>query len=428
MTDELLTEVDARRPLAERLRRHTGSGRRYLPEVDGLRFLAIVPVLVSHFSERVSRSVERSTGLTATEDRLVALIPTGDIGVFLFFVLSGFIIALPMSRQAARDPDRPPTVGYRSYMRRRLTRLEPPYLIVLFGLFAGITALDAVGQGSVMEGTNSFADDSVSLRESFGASVFYLHGLLFQARPRLNPPAWSLEIEFQFYVIAPLLILAFIGVGRRVGGLIGEAVALLAMAVVLRLAVWALVPEDLHAFLVVKFLPFFFLGFLISRLYAEGVLDRIGDRAASALFLGGIGVGLYLNYFDQQEIHRTLESLRMVAVVAVLGAIFVGALTGGVGRRFTARPWISVIGGMCYSIYLLHLALFQASVALLWRVVPIDGFVPALVVYALLLVPPVLVACAVFYVLVERPCMDPDWPGRLWARIRGLNRRTTTSP
>ncbi|NLV56525.1 MAG: acyltransferase [Acidimicrobiales bacterium] len=422
------TLAPPRRDLAGRLRRHTGSGRRYLPEVDGLRFLAIVPVLVSHLSERVVRSIERDGALSAAEQRLVDLIPTGDVGVYLFFVLSGFIIALPMSRQAAVDPDRAPNVGYRSYMRRRLTRLEPPYLVVLFGLFLGITALDALGQGSVMEGTNSFSKDSVSLGDSLAASVFYLHGLVFQARPRINPPAWSLEIEFQFYVLAPLLILVFVAIGRRFGRpgasgltrrLVAEAAGLVAIAVGLKAAVWLFVPDDLHEFLVVEYLPFFLVGFAISRLYAEGLVERIAGRAASVLFLVGVAASLYLNYFDQKDIHPTYETVRSIVLLGTLGSVFLGALAGGVGGRFTARKWISIVGGMCYSIYLLHLAMFQASVSLLWRVLPIDSLVPALLVYYALVVPPVLAACAVFYVLVERPCMDPTWPNRLWARVTG---------
>jgi peptidoglycan/LPS O-acetylase OafA/YrhL len=75
---------------------------------------------------------------------------------------------------------------------------------------------------------------------------------------------------------------------------------------------------------------------------------------------------------------------------------------------------------MCYSIYLIHFQLIR----LLWR--GTDQFVKgglggALLLQLLLIVPLILLASAVFFVVIERPCMQRDWPRKLTARL-GLSR------
>lgn len=71
--------------------------------------------------------------------------------------------------------------------------------------------------------------------------------------------------------------------------------------------------------------------------------------------------------------------------------------------------------GLCYSIYLLH----YLFIVLLFRVtrhaIPADAIV--FVNYSiqlLLMLVPVTAVCAVFFLLIERPCMDPEWPSKLW--------------
>jgi peptidoglycan/LPS O-acetylase OafA/YrhL len=74
---------------------------------------------------------------------------------------------------------------------------------------------------------------------------------------------------------------------------------------------------------------------------------------------------------------------------------------------------------MCYSIYLVHYALFVMVQRFLGPV----GRLPALVaplVSLLVLAPLAVVVGAAFFVVVERPCMDPEWLDRLIGRIRGI--------
>src|SRR5262249_11517754 len=136
--EESMRSVKPARPrLSDRLRRRTTSGA-YFPEIDGLRFLAIAPVVLQHLSERLYRALDLGGRLTEFDQYFHSLQPSGYLGVELFFVISGYIICLPLAKRATAAPDRPPEFHYGFYMLRRVTRLEPPYLIVLGVIFLAV--------------------------------------------------------------------------------------------------------------------------------------------------------------------------------------------------------------------------------------------------------------------------------------------------
>src|SRR5690606_36656693 len=114
----------------------------------------------------------------------------GRKGVDLFFVISGFILALPFARSYLKG-DRPPSL--RRYFRRRLTRLEPPYIaamLVMFLIFPILTSMDY-----------PFAFRSLM------ASTFYSHVFFYAVSSYLLSVVWSLELEVHFYLLAPFLFL-----------------------------------------------------------------------------------------------------------------------------------------------------------------------------------------------------------------------------
>src|SRR5207244_2786098 len=109
---------------------------------------------------------------------------------------------------------------------------------------------------------------------------------------------------------------------------------------------------------------------------------------------------------------------------AVAGLVFCAAFRGPVTRRLLTNRWITTIGGMCYSIYLIHYPL------MLWlsrELRPLLGssFGLNVVILTVVLGAAVVAAGTIFFALIERPCMEPDWPSRLlrsarasWARAR----------
>src|SRR5207249_552017 len=79
------------------LRRITSTGR-FIPEVDGLRFVAIASVVLYHFSGLVQATESARVGTGA----LQAIAGHGYRGVNLFYVLSGFILGLPFADHRLR--------------------------------------------------------------------------------------------------------------------------------------------------------------------------------------------------------------------------------------------------------------------------------------------------------------------------------------
>src|SRR5580692_4604220 len=137
-----------------RLRRITRDGR-WIPEIDSLRFIAIFSVFLFHLHGEL---LVRSGGIAVLEPRYVWLfhgIRQGYRGVELFFVISGFILGLPFARHCLKEA---PKVRLGKYFLRRLTRLEPTYIVsflvaaLLWGVLtrgAGLTRayIEHVGAG-----------------------------------------------------------------------------------------------------------------------------------------------------------------------------------------------------------------------------------------------------------------------------------------
>src|SRR3954465_349252 len=116
-----ISPLEQGRPrLSDRLRRRTTSGA-YFPEIDGLRFLAIAPVVLQHLSERLYRALDLRGTLTEFDQYVHSLQPSGYLGVELFFVISGDILCAPLAKRATATPDRAPEFHYGFYMLRRVT-------------------------------------------------------------------------------------------------------------------------------------------------------------------------------------------------------------------------------------------------------------------------------------------------------------------
>lgn len=370
---------------ANRLQRTTSSGR-FIPEVDGLRFVAILSVLLFHIGGQVAAKSQQPITFSAFSETLFSLISSGHIGVQLFFAISGFILALPFAAYHLKDGK---AVSLRAYYLRRLTRLEPPYIITLTLFFALIVLVLKV----------SFSE----LFPHFLASVFYLHNLIYADGSAINFVAWSLEVEVQFYLLAPFLALIF-----RVRP------AILRRALVIGLMLCFV---ELQSFLpnvarlqlsVLGQAQFFLAGFLLADFY----LTTWSQKKSNPLFWD---ILFFAGWPSFIYILRYPELSHWLIPFAIL-ALYAATLQGNWGRRLLSIPAITAIGGMCYSIYLIH---FQI-IALIWRVSikarAGSDFMPNFALQLILMLPIIIAISLLFYLIVEKPCMNRDWPSRLAAR------------
>jgi Acyltransferase family len=238
--------------LESRLTRRTSSGR-YIAEIDGLRFVAIAMVVLFHSQLRVFEASGGEIGEAPPAHNMFDLsIGQGRFGVHLFFIISGFVLALPFAaeRLAGARP-----VRLKAFYLRRLTRLEPPYFVLLTLYFL---------LGSTTHLWKLWSDYQETLLPRFGAGLIYAHRFLFSGEPNpILPPTWSLEIEVQFYLMVPLLALVFTiqHTAKRRALMIGGAAFAAIFQWLMFESVGVLPP------VLLSYLQFFLVGFLLADVF-----------------------------------------------------------------------------------------------------------------------------------------------------------------
>lgn len=165
---------------------------KYRPEIDGLRAVAVIAVLVFHAFPQI----------------LVG----GFAGVDVFFVISGFLITSIVVRDINAGE-----FSYFSFLVRRINRLLPSLLTVL---------LATVSMGYYLLFANEFKEHG----KHVAASAMFMSNFLLisevgyfdtasSSKPLLH--LWSLAVEEQFYFVWPLVILVAFVLRKRWGLLIG---------------------------------------------------------------------------------------------------------------------------------------------------------------------------------------------------------------
>ncbi|MEB3199774.1 MAG: acyltransferase family protein [Synechococcaceae cyanobacterium] len=157
----------------------------YRTEIDGLRGFAVIAVILNHFNRD--------------------LLPSGYLGVDIFFVISGYVITASLAARQEASLGR----FLAGFYQRRVKRLLPALALFVLVMSVLISLLNPSPQASVRTGIASL----------FGASNIVLladSADYFSQSSELNPftQTWSLGVEEQFYLAFPLLIWAS-GFGRR---------------------------------------------------------------------------------------------------------------------------------------------------------------------------------------------------------------------
>ncbi len=369
------------RPL--QLRRITTTGT-WIPQIDGLRFIAITSVILFHMMEELVRRTGHSIEIQPRYAFLAQLVSHGNRGVLLFFVISGYIIARPFLRQH-RLHGKPVDLG--AYYLRRLTRLEPPYVLAL--LMTSVVILLAYG---------------VSLRTLLPhllASTFYLHGLMYHAKSTISFVAWSLEIEVQFYLLAPLLGTIY----RLRNTIVRRFVMIVLMAAGSGYAIYASDGSDsILNWTLIGSLQYFMAGFLLADI-VEGHQEQ-SHRSAVWDLVSLIGWPIAFLWPNEWQPDALLPLLFLVLCVA--------AFYGPASSRFFRRSFVALTGGMCYSFYLTHMLAITLVFKATRHLAVLHDFLANYAVQVAAMMVPVALLGTLYFVVVERPCMDPQWPRKAW--------------
>jgi peptidoglycan/LPS O-acetylase OafA/YrhL len=354
--------------------------------VESLRALAALAVLVGHaYVVSTTFHPGQAAALGRVGDRLAR---SGGFGVFLFFVLSGYLLYLPFAR---RDTGGGAAVDTTAYLRNRALRILPLYYVTITVL------LLAFGRGMGWTHALRF--------------LLFIETFFDDTVGRLDGPAWSLVVELHFYVLLPLLALAAGRLARGRAWVVALFLGGIGLASLALRMVNVDLPRgaaDVWRYSTLTNFVFFIPGMMLAL--ARVAWERAGPPAwlppglrTPAPWLAAAAL-LWL----AAGLHLLLDLALLSAAMLTVGACVLPLGPSILTRALEWRP-LAALGLASYSLYLWHLPLLVILANL-------PG-VPNRALPLLVLGLGVSVAAAVAgYRLVERPWLRLR---RRWARPPG---------
>ncbi len=365
----------------EKFRRITYSGR-YLPEIDGLRFIAICWVVCfAHLGTYIADAVLQLKDQSAYIHQFLL---EGTSGVSLFFIISGFILSLPFAENKLCKGQ---AVSLKKYLLRRLTRLEPTYIITLllyFLLRVFVFHYESFGE----------------LLPHLGASILYLHNIIYNNHSTINGVAWSLEVEIQFYLLMPLLSYLYLIKKTTIRRII--------LLILIIAGMFYSYAQQYHIAHFGNKACYFFGGMLLSDLYLlhkkeyqQKIFTFLGIALIiAAMFIPGYYVSVYW-------------SVAKLACLLIFCWLVLN--NNGLKKMMSFAP-IAIIGGMCYTIYLLHVGILGVLRHQFAHIVFSNYTWVNVSIHIIAALSAILVLSGIFFLLVEKPTMKRDWYKLSWRK------------
>lgn len=296
---------------------------KYRPEIDGLRALAVLPVILFH------------AGIDALSG--------GFVGVDVFFVISGYLITSIIVREQLEG-----TFSFRRFYERRARRILPALLLVMtLSIPLSWYLLSPFEMKRMAESTIA----TLTFTSNF---YFWLQSGYFDLQSEMKPllHTWSLAVEEQFYLFFPVVLLLASKLMQR--GLLGSIVVIALGS--FATAYWATWAYPTAAFYL---LPTRLWELLMGAAAALFLLDNrmfVRPRVQSALS----AIGLILIIVSIFAYQKSTPFPGAYALLPTLGSvlIIVFAVPGtSTQKLLSSRPLVS-IGLISYSAYLFHQPLF----------------------------------------------------------------------
>ena len=363
--------------------RITSSGD-FVPEIDGLRFFAVISVVLFHINEYILSHCSQAVKLQAEKSFLNVLLSQGHYGVPLFFVISGFILSQQFAQKCATKGSVLPLTKY--YLRR-ITRLEPPYFANLIIIFLCMIYIS---------GENVF-----TLIEHLFFSLFYLHNAVYYDQSLINGVAWSLEVEVQFYLIAPFLSLIFLVKSKLLRR------AILSLAIIVFAFFFG--TRDYHLFFIGS-ANYFFAGFLLTDVYLFDWKRKV-EKSKFFDFIGIIlsFVALFI-MINKIYPKFSLPFLFLFLYICFFRGIFL--------NKIATNKYLITIGGMCYTTYLYHFQFVSLLGRIQHKFFHLQDYHSIVLSEIIISVPIVIISCALLFKLLEKPFMVRDWHLKLIQKLK----------
>ncbi|MEM9803967.1 MAG: acyltransferase family protein [Cyanobacteria bacterium P01_D01_bin.56] len=344
----------------------------YRPEIDGVRALAVIAVIVNHFNPEI--------------------LPSGFLGVDIFFVISGFVVTASLSKKATN-------LSWREYLltfyARRIKRLFPALAICV-----AITAL---------VGCLFIDQPATSIRTGIAALVGFSNLYLFKqsvdyfgqsAEFNLFTQTWSLGVEEQFYLLFPIL-LGLCGFSRqqRYRGKQNLCLAVLGLGLLSGIGYGYFVRVNPSAAFFLMPTRFWELGagclafLVVNQVSAHVSSNSVKSAVAFVSTAALIGV-LFLS--------KDLQAFSTLATVLLTCTVILSLESNStLFKAFSHRGMVQ-IGRLSYSLYLWHwsvLVISRWTIGVSSRTIPLQ---------VLLIVGLALLS----YFLVEKPLRHAQWSSK----------------
>ena len=312
--------------------------RGHILALDGLRGIAILLVVASHFVSNLRISADGPAWV------LVAIAHAGWTGVDLFFVLSGFLITGILVDARGSNS------YFKAFYARRALRILPAYYGFLFAIFVLLPLLN-LGAG----------DNYMLARQHQGWYWLHLTNIMMAIGeipgrgPYPNTLFWSLAVEEQFYFIWPAVValcstdtLRKVCIAGVIGCIVLRIIGALSGVSGLALSVLPITRGDT-----------LFVGGLLAIEYRRGGLERFATVAKVASAAGAVVLAVLIAIYRQLDYHDPGTAMFGSIAIMVLGAsalvISVSPHKSRISYALRSR-FLRFFGRYSYAIYIVHTA------------------------------------------------------------------------
>lgn len=294
---------------------HTGKTGGYREDIDGLRAIAVVAVIIFH----------------------LGYFPNGYLGVDVFFVISGYLITAIIYKETQED-----RFSLKQFYLRRTRRIIP--LI----LFVNIVAL-------IISPFLMLPDELENLAQSVVATNFFSNNILqaittkdyWNVINELKPlmHTWSLGIEEQFYILYPFIFILFAKQKIR------WILPVLVMLTCISLLLFFLPVAAYHKFYLI---PFRFFELAIGGIGAIALTNQKG--AISNKYKGLVLIGLIGIFFLGPNVTTSIKII--ATVIFTLGLLISASSSKSITKLVLENKLVVGIGKISFSLYMWHQVVF----------------------------------------------------------------------
>jgi peptidoglycan/LPS O-acetylase OafA/YrhL len=367
----------------------------HIPELDGLRGLLALWVAISHILCWTGMSDRWQLPDMIQEAWKVLIYAQSAVDIFI--ILSGFVISFLIVKFQATYPKD----SYKAFITNRFFRLYPVYLICLMISIPASMLVPTILEHSTWSHTSYFVTLRSIVASEQGAPLQHLalhlsllnglipKSLLSNATATFLPPAWSITLEWQYYLVAP-----------AIAAMLLSPRGLIALILIAGCG-QSLAPEwtNLHLAFLPSQLPLFLIGVASYHLFqSRSIPFKTTHRGITIAVIAVVGVGFLSNW----------HPIAIVVWAVTIGAIFTQTLENSKGILFQVSQFLRLnllqnLGKLSYPLYLIHWPLICIALFVLNALFPTIHSNTATIILLILGLPLIMTVSFVLHQVIEKP-------------------------